>query len=246
MAGTFAKIVRACGDEANAAAALVAFGGRGMVRLVDRADATLILERLTPGTPLSRLAARDDDAATVVIADVIRRMQPDPSTHTFPTVEDWGGSFEVYLGGASADLPRELVLYAHQTYVELCASQGARRLLHGDLHHDNVLFDESRGWTAIDPKGVLGEVAYETGAALRNPWNRPDIFASEARIRCRVERLARELDLDATRILRWSLSQAVLALIWLIEDGEAVERHHPWLRLAAALEPMCRAPGGVW
>jgi streptomycin 6-kinase len=51
----------------------------------------------------------------------------------------------------------------------LCSSQRYRRLLHGDLHHGNVLHDSERGWVAIDPKGVLGEPEYEIGVALRNP-----------------------------------------------------------------------------
>ena len=42
-------------------------------------------------------------------------------------------------------------------------------LLHGDLQHYNVLLDKDRGWVAIDPKGVVGELEYEVGALLRNP-----------------------------------------------------------------------------
>lgn len=47
-----------------------------------------------------------------------------------------------------------------------------------DLQHYNVLFDDARGWLAIDPKGVVGEVEYEIGAILRNPIERPDLFAA--------------------------------------------------------------------
>ena len=59
---------------------------------------------------------------------------------------------------------------AQRLYVGLCASQTSTRLLHGDLHHYNILRDGDRGWVAIDPKGVVGEVEYEIGAALRNPY----------------------------------------------------------------------------
>ena len=32
----------------------------------------------------------------------------------------------------------------------------------------NVRFDSGRGWLAIDPKGVFGELEYEVGAVVRN------------------------------------------------------------------------------
>ncbi|WP_418887304.1 aminoglycoside phosphotransferase family protein [Klebsiella pneumoniae] len=36
------------------------------------------------------------------------------------------------------------------------------RGLHGDLHHENIMFS-SRGWLVIDPVGLVGEVGF--GAA---------------------------------------------------------------------------------
>jgi hypothetical protein len=33
-------------------------------------------------------------------------------------------------------------------------------------------------WIAVDPKGVIGEIEYEIGASLRNPYENPEIFAS--------------------------------------------------------------------
>jgi streptomycin 6-kinase len=34
-------------------------------------------------------------------------------------------------------------------------------LLHADLHHHNILAAERHPWLAIDPKGVIGDAAYE-------------------------------------------------------------------------------------
>ena len=47
-------------------------------------------------------------------------------------------------------------------------------VLHGDLHHDNVLHG-SRGWLAIDPKGLIGERTYEVANLLGNPWPHGEI-----------------------------------------------------------------------
>jgi streptomycin 6-kinase len=92
--------------------------------------------------------------------------------------------------------------------------------LHGDLHHENILQAQRQPWLAIDPKGVVGEPAYEVGALLRNMAPRllkgsqpSQIVARRAGI------LSEELGFDRTRLLGWGLAQAVLAAWWCIEDG---------------------------
>ena len=125
-------------------------------------------------------------------------------------------------------------------YFHLCATQSRPRLLHGDLHHSNVLLDSGRGWLAIDPKGVVGELEYEVGAALRNPYERPDVFTKPAAIARRVERFERELHLNAGRMLAWAFAQAVLAAVWEVEDGCAVRPDNAWLALASNIRPMLK------
>lgn len=112
------------------------------------------------------------------------------------------------------------------------------RLLHGDLQHYNVLFDSDCGWLAIDPKGVVGEVEYEVGAVLRNPFERPELFLSRPTIERRLEQFTTRLDLDYQRALAWGFAQAVLSAIWEIEDGFAVDTTNPALRLAEVIRPM--------
>jgi streptomycin 6-kinase len=105
------------------------------------------------------------------------------------------------------------------------------------LHHYNILAAERTAWLAVDPKGVVGEPAYEAGALLRNPvphvfgWN--DLAAKTAR---RVAMLAEQLDLPAERIAGWAYAQMVLSAWWSLEDGGAPDPG--WEALLAALEPL--------
>jgi streptomycin 6-kinase len=131
-----------------------------------------------------------------------------------------------------------MVERAGEIYASLCASQQHTRLLHGDLQHYNVLLDADRGWLAIDPKGVVGEVEYELGASLRNPGERPDLFASPDIVERRVRLHAARLGIDADRTLRWACAQAVLSAIWTVEDGFPVDSAHLSLQLARAIEPL--------
>jgi streptomycin 6-kinase len=203
--------------------ALILYGGRGCVQLlsVDREQGALLLERLLPGTSLLELD--DDDQATRIAAGVMRRLwrpvNPNPAS---PTVERWGAGLARMrrrFNGGTGPLPPQLVDKAERLFSELLATMEAPVLLHGDLHHENILQSEREPWLAIDPKGVIGEPAYEPGTMLRSL--RPDLLNGpepEAVIARRADILAAELDLERERLLAWGLAQAVLSAWWSIED----------------------------
>jgi streptomycin 6-kinase len=231
------KLVDRSGSEFWSGEVLESFGGCGVVAVLEHTGGAVLVPRLLPG---SSLADRDipDDEATAIIADVIGRMAPSAPPRRSPSVEALAVSFSQYLASGASAIARPLVTAAQGTYLQLCASQAEHRLLHGDLHHHNVLFDSRQGWLAIDPKGVVGELAYEVGAAMRNPCEHPEVFAAPAAIRRRAEWYARTLRLDQARILGWTFAQAVLAAIWELEDDGELSAGAGWIALAGAVRPM--------
>jgi streptomycin 6-kinase len=106
---------------------------------------------------------------------------------------------------------------------EMVASQGRLYLLHGDLHHDNILSDTRHGWVVIDPKGVIGESAFETAASIRNPMDFFPFQADPMFMSRRVDIFAERLSMDRKRILSWFATQQVLSTCWQVEDGEPEE-----------------------
>ncbi len=234
------KLVRAPGDEWRAGEVLAAFRGAGTVRVLAQVPGAVLLEQLVPGTSLVPLVLDGrDDEATEILAGVIQRMGANSPVLEWPvTAEEWGRGFGRYLDSGDTQVPAGLAGRAGEMCASLCASQRHTRLLHGDLQHYNVLFDAERGWLAIDPKGVVGEVEYELGANLRNPGERPDLFAAPDVIARRVGLYEARLGVDADRTLRWAYAQAVLSAIWLVEDGFPVDAEHPSLQLARAMEPL--------
>ena len=159
-------------------------------------------------------------------------------TPAFATVHEWARGFDRYIASGDEQIPGDLVESAQQTYLKLTETQRHPRLLHGDLQHYNVLFDTDRGWVAIDPKGVVGEVEYEIGAAMRNPIERPDLFLSFTTIARRFKQFTGRLNLDYNRAVGWTFAQAILSAIWNVEDGFQLAALDPSLRLAKAILPM--------
>jgi len=236
------KVLRNRGEEWRSGVILDAFGGRGVVRVYEYVEGAMLLERLIPGDALVAMALDGrDDQATEILAEVIGKMSPRPSVKAVPTVQEWAKAFERYAASGDGQIPKNLIEEGFRMYSELCGSQSQPRLLHGDLHHYNVLFDSQRGWLAIDPKGVVGELEYEVGAALRNPHERPELFVEPATIEKRLKHFAFQLNLEPRRTLGWGFAQAVLSAIWAVEDGLAVEPSDPWIALADAIRPMLAA-----
>ncbi|HYN25451.1 MAG TPA: aminoglycoside phosphotransferase family protein [Pyrinomonadaceae bacterium] len=233
------KLIRRPGDEWRSGEILDAFDGKGVVRVYEYVEGAVLLERLSPGNSLVGIALNDgDDEATEILADVIQKMSPRQLVKPPIAVEDWAKGFERYSASGDDQIPKSLVEKGYRVFLELCRSQSSPRLLHGDLHHYNVLFDSDRGWLAIDPKGVVGEIEYEVGAVLRNPYERPELFGQPSTVETRLKRLESKLSLDFRRALAWGFAQAVLSAIWGVEDGFAVDAQNPGIVLAEAIRPM--------
>ena len=233
------KVVKHDNDEWRAGEVLSAFAANGFPQVFEHTGGAMLIERLQPGNSLADLSlAGRDEEATEILAGVIAKISPAATPDRCPRVEDWGKGFARYLATGDERIPRGLVDAAQRVFADLTASQSRTRLLHGDLHHYNVVFDSQRGWLAIDPKGVIGEVEYEIGAILRNPFERPDLFLSQLTIERRIEQLTGSLNLDRERVVAWAFAQAVLSAIWQIEDGFEVDVSNPAVRLANVLRPM--------
>ncbi len=200
--------------------ALKHFNGRGSARLIDASpeEGWMLIERLSPGTRLVDVLDEQETIPTAV--GVMQRLwAPVTELKHFIGLEAWLLSLEKLNTQASL---QQLVGKPVRDFVigrakELLSSQGEQVLLHGDLHHYNILQHRSE-WLAIDPKGIIGEREFEIGAFLRNPF-------------CVVENpletkeLARNLDwvIDLTafnreRVLSWCIIQAILCVCWYVED----------------------------
>jgi streptomycin 6-kinase len=204
--------------------ALRLWDGRGIARLLecDPARGAMLLERLRPGEPLATL--EDDQQATLIAAGVMAKLwipaPPDPEKKLC-YAGDWARGLErlrATFGDGVGPFPARLVEAAERLFAELLAGAGPPLLLHGDLHHWNILSAGREPWLALDPKGLVGEAEYEPGALLRNRFPSGSERETARFTARRLDLLSERLGLDRRRALGWAMAQAVLSAWWTYED----------------------------
>jgi streptomycin 6-kinase len=205
--------------------ALQLYNGRRAVRLlgVDRELGALLLQRLRPGTMLWQLG--DNIQETRIAASIMHDLHvPPPAAHSMPAFGRWvKRAFRLTRTewDPGEQMPRDLIDRAERAFDEIEHKAAHTVVLHGDLHHENILYDERSGWTAIDPKGAIGPPILEVGRFLQNqlPANLTPAHR-EVLVRERIEILSAELGYAPEAVAAGGLVDCVLSHCWSFEDEE--------------------------
>lgn len=204
--------------------ALRLYNGRFACQLLehDTEQYAMLLEHIQPGQPLWSL--KDDEQETRIAAQMMRQLwQPiNPDEHPiFPDLERRTRALtglSDYFEDGFGPFPKRLVETAVSLRQDLLTYNVQPMLLHGDFHHENLLTAQRKPWLALDPKGVVGDPAYEVGAYLYNP--QPDKVTQPNLIARRVDIFSETLDIDRQRLIQWGIVQAVLSAVWSYEDHD--------------------------
>ncbi|AVP87480.1 streptomycin-6-phosphotransferase [Candidatus Phycorickettsia trachydisci] len=206
------------------ASALKFYNGLGCVRLLAVDEKRGVLLRSYAYLPSLRsfFPNKDEDAVLCAVSVMKKLHSKKPPKDGYPTIADWINSLKTHSVILKNHIDR-----AKSITRDLLNSSEQNVLLHGDLHHDNLLQNEQGEWIAIDPKGVVGEVAYEVGAFIRNPM--PELLKYNASdiINRRIKLFSEHLGIDEERIRKWSYVQSVLAACFAIEDNQS---WRPWIK----------------
>jgi streptomycin 6-kinase len=116
-------------------------------------------------------------------------------------------------------MPKALFERGEATYGALLQSSGTTVLLHGDLHHYNILSAVRSPWLAIDPHGLVGEPTFETGAYFGNPFGLMARPNPERTIARRADIFADLLGLDRERVIAWGFAYQMLSAVWSAENN---------------------------
>lgn len=201
--------------ERDGGAVMAWWDGEGAAPVLAHDDGALLLERATGGRSLAVMAASggDDEASRIACATVARLHAPRPTLDLpLPSLTDrFAKQTEraAAMGGA--------VARAWSVVEELLAEPREVTVLHGDIHHGNILDFGARGWLAIDPQGVIGERAYDHANLLKNPDF--ETATAPGRLMRQVAVIAEAAGLEPRRMLQWALAHAALSACWSVEDN---------------------------
>jgi streptomycin 6-kinase len=187
--------------------------GQGAIRLfADHGDIHL-LEYAGDRRLHDHRSKHDEAAATEITASVVRQLHaPSPAappSSLTPLRQHFASLF------ARAN---EAAFGEHAALADrLLDAQRGIRPLHGDIHHENILLSP-RGWLAIDPKGLIGDPAYDVANMFCNPPHAPE-RTDPARILGLAETLSDAVGRDVEVVLSYAWAYCGLSSAWWLEDA---------------------------
>lgn len=210
-------------ENASEAPGLRAWAGDGSVLLLDSDPATgaLLLERLEADRSLA--AVPDVMEALELLTGLLRRLVARPAPEGMRRLADIAQGMLDGVDGALAGLRRD----DDRQCLRRCASAVAEllpepgdRLLHWDLHYENVLAADREPWLAIDPKPLAGDPGFDLMPALRNRWDEVVATGDVPRaVLRRFDFMVDALGLDRRRAAGWTLGRVLQNSLWTVEGG---------------------------
>jgi streptomycin 6-kinase len=202
-------------EERTGAALMTWWAGEGAALVLAHEGDALLLERASGARSLADMAqqGQDDEASRILCVTAARlheaRASPTPA---LVPLERWFAEL-----APAAARHGGILLQSARVARTLLASPQEIRVLHGDLHHGNVLDAGPRGWLAIDPKGLLGERGFDFANIFCNPDHAT--ATTPGRLARQASVVATAAGLEQGRLLRWILAYAGLSAAWTLNEG---------------------------
>lgn len=186
-------------DSKRETEALRHFNGMGMVKLLAAYDNIIIMERAEPGIILEKNNPRSIEIACNCLTK-LHSANTNFNKSYFPTIEEWLKPIDL-----EWNYNPDIIRQARKYKEELLPQYNKRILLHGDLHHDNIL-KHGNGYVAIDPKGLIGD-------PINDMWNLVTDFEQDTIY------IANHFNYKLSDIRKWYFIHLVLAICWGFEDN---------------------------
>ncbi len=202
-------------DEQRGAEQMAWWKGKGAAPVILHERGALLMERACGKQSLLHMAENgEDDEASRIVCNVIAQLHATPEVPPamLLPLPRW---FASLLNNRQTD---PLFSRCREVACQLLAAPQEQVVLHGDMHHGNVLDFGERGWLAIDPKGLMGERGFDYANLFCNP--ELSTATNPARFLRQLEEVVLETGMDRTRLLQWILAYAGLSAAWFLEDNE--------------------------
>ena len=213
-------MLKVTGLEKHSATLMDWWNGEGAARVLVRSDDALLMERATSGRSLVQVVRNaGDDEASRIACMVVAKLHA-PRAHPPPALTPLAEWFKPLAAMARAQ--GGALEASAKVAAELLSSSEEEVVLHGDIHHANILDFGPRGWLAIDPKGLVGERYFDYVNLFCNP--NIETATAPGRFRRQIEVIATAACLQRHRLLAWAVAWAGLSAAFEWEDGSSTDR----------------------
>jgi streptomycin 6-kinase len=213
------ETVKTIEDEFNT---LSEYNGRHFCKVyeVDLEHGILLEEQVQPGTELIKETSLDQRLK--VFCSIYKELHIEPSNpYKYPTYYDWVNKIATYM--QTREDHRQLCMHmkkAEEICKELISLYPRKMLLHGDLHHYNILQNDHNGYTLIDPKGVIGDPIFDLPRFLLNEMEDEINQVLFDKINHAITVIGDKLGIPTEIIKKTFYIEMAMAECWRVEDGE--------------------------
>lgn len=183
--------------------ALKAFLGYGAVPVLATTETALLLERILPGYSLNAYLPHKKEEALHIICKIMKRLYQAPLKEItlLPHIKDLLTTLD-----KEWNIPKNLLEKARALKNSLLQIGDTPVLLHGDLHHNNILSNDAEWWV-IDPQGIIGYPVNEVWAFIIDPIHDTQYIADFFKYNVRTVR-------------EWYFVHLILTACWNINDNQ--------------------------
>ena len=208
-------------SERNGCELMVWWNGNGAAKVLAHAAGAILLERATGAGSLADMSWSGNDAqACRIICHAASRLHlpRNASTPALTPLLYWFRDL-----APAAKKHGGILTHCAEVANILLSSPQNEVVLHGDLHHGNILDFGTKGWLAIDPKGLVGERGFDYANIFTNPdlaaptkpvAIEPEIFAQRVNIVSEIAKIERQ------RLLMWIIAWCGLSSAWFLQEGD--------------------------
>lgn len=192
------------------------WNGQGAAKVFLQKENAILMERATGTRSLKEMANNNqDDEASAIICSVIAKLHSvshKPIPEKMVPLSQRFRSLEMIAGKEEGLLKKSWLTAQH-----LLREPREITILHGDIHHQNILDFGTHGWLAIDPKGLLGERYFDYANIFCNPD--VETATKPGRLEKQAQLISQLAKLDYQRLLQWILAYTGLSAAWHLEEG---------------------------
>jgi streptomycin 6-kinase len=196
------------------------FNGEGAVRLLGADAGALLLEDLGANNLSSVVETEGDERACHILCDLLDILHSKKPKSLPEGIHDLSGQFKSLFNRVEKGGAEPFFIRGAKIARELIETEGPKVLLHGDIHHLNILKSPTRGWLVIDPQAFYAERTYDVANMFFNPNMHPDLIESPDRIKKVAEIFSNRLGVDKNRVLKFAYVHGALSVSWQYDDNE--------------------------